>query len=167
MKNKVVYYCYILFLIFTLGCAAIMEGTQQQINIQTTPNEAKVELLKDGATYATSNTPCTLMLHKGGIQSLKFTKDGYQPMIFPLSDHVEGWFWANCLLGGIIGMAIDAGTGAMWEYEPAFVNVSLSKMAKVDKKVNTSIKVTVEMYNKEKQLLTTFSDYLIPNNSTI
>ena len=44
-----------------------------------------------------------------------------------LTQGINGWFWANLLFGGVVGMVIDGVDGAMHKLEPAIVSISLQK----------------------------------------
>lgn len=56
-------------------------------------------------------------------------KDGYEPQIVPLSKDIQtagaAGFAGNILLGGIIGMGVDAATGAATDHKPNPVIVTL------------------------------------------
>jgi hypothetical protein len=65
------------------------------------------------------------MLPKKSDQTLEFKKDGYQTISMPLTTHLDGWFWGNIVLGGLIGSTTDGITGAVHEYEPSQYFVTL------------------------------------------
>ncbi|MBS1603308.1 MAG: hypothetical protein JST42_11615, partial [Bacteroidetes bacterium] len=49
--------------------------------------------------------------------TVKFELEGYSPVEMPLECKVNGWYWGNILLGGVIGMLIiDPATGAMYKF---------------------------------------------------
>src|SRR5712691_843656 len=49
-----------------------------------------------------------------------------------IKEEVAGMVWGNILLGGLIGLAVDAGTGKMWKYSPV-ANVVLYEKDKQPK----------------------------------
>jgi hypothetical protein len=63
---------------------------------------------------------------------LNFSKDGYSPATFPLQSHVRGGIVvADVLLTGLIGVIIDAATGAWSKLSPESATVSLTKLGMV------------------------------------
>ncbi|MDO4221137.1 MAG: hypothetical protein Q4C88_03335 [Akkermansia sp.] len=40
---------------------------------------------------------------------------------------VSGWVWGNVFFGGLIGLAIDAGTGNLHNIEPEHIQANLTK----------------------------------------
>ncbi|MDA8868601.1 hypothetical protein N9H91_02170 [Pseudomonadales bacterium] len=65
-------------------------------------------------------------------------KVGFSPKEYTLNSSVDGWYFGNLLLGGLIGMLIvDPITGAMYNL-PARVDVSLdSQSVSIDSGVLT------------------------------
>ena len=54
--------------------------------------------------------------------------DGYDDKIVPISCELNGWYWGNILLGGLIGMlVVDPSTGAMFKLETNFISSTLTK----------------------------------------
>lgn len=61
-----------------------------------------------------------------GGKELKATKEGYTPRNYYLGTKIQGWFWGNLALGGVLGMGIDAATGKMKKYKDSVVDLTLS-----------------------------------------
>jgi hypothetical protein len=65
--------------------------------------------------------------------SITFQKEGYEPQIVPLSRDIPGsgaaGFAGNLLLGGVIGMGVDAATGAATDHKPNPVIVTMQPSA--------------------------------------
>ena len=110
----------------TTGCATVTRGTTQEISVDSTPQGAMVET--SGATYT---TPAAIKLKRNIGHKLNFTKVGYEPASAVVTPAINGGGAAgmagNILLGGIIGAAVDAGSGAMYDLEPGRVPVALEK----------------------------------------
>lgn len=51
---------------------------------------------------------------------------GYQPYEATLTRGVSGWVWGNIVFGGLIGLAVDAIDGGMYNLTPEQVSASLS-----------------------------------------
>ena len=55
-----------------------------------------------------------------------YTKNGYETKTVPVEFKLDGWYFGNILLGGLIGMLIiDPATGAMYKLETEFLNETL------------------------------------------
>jgi hypothetical protein len=64
---------------------------------------------------------------------IKFEHDGFEPQEIPVKTGIAGTgaagFAGNVLLGGIVGMAADAATGATLEHVPNPVHADLQPVA--------------------------------------
>ncbi|MBL4757522.1 MAG: hypothetical protein JKY32_07760 [Rhizobiales bacterium] len=109
----------------TVACASISEGTTQNITFYTTPQGASCTILRQGETLAViSSTPQTVNISKSRHDiTLTCNKDGFQTAVHQLPSNLEEMTFGNLLLGGVIGIAIDAGSGAMNKYK---TNVTLT-----------------------------------------
>jgi hypothetical protein len=96
------------------GCATIMHGTSQDIGFQSTPTNAKVTV--DGLPMG--NTPVVAKLSRKDNHIVKMNLDGYQPFEATLTRSTSGWVWGNIVFGGLIGLAVDAMTGGLYNLSP-------------------------------------------------
>jgi hypothetical protein len=99
------------------GCASFVEGTTQSIAITTAPVDgAKCTLISsEGAYYVT--TPGNAIVHKTKTDlDVSCTKDGFLDAYAKISPHFNGTTVGNVLVGGLIGIAVDASTGANYNY---------------------------------------------------
>lgn len=103
----------------TSGCASITQGTDQQVSIATDPAGARCELTRDGEMIAVADpTPEIVTVGKSRKDiRVACNKAGYQETTGILSSDVAGMTFGNLLAGGVVGLAVDAGTGAMNKYE--------------------------------------------------
>ena len=104
------------------SCATIINGTSQQVNITSTPIEAKVII--DGEELG--KTPFIADLKRKDNHIVKIELDGYKTEVITLNGKTSGWFFGNCLLGGVIGMAVDAITGGMYKLQPEEIKKTLN-----------------------------------------
>ena len=96
------------------GCATITSGTDQSIQVDSTPAKALVKL--NGATFG--NTPTQINLaRKTKTATVEIQLAGFETHKIELDRKVNGWVWGNVAFGGLIGLAIDATTGAMYSYK--------------------------------------------------
>ena len=103
------------------GCATLIGGTSQEMSFTTTPPEATVSI----AGRTLGKTPMTVQIKKDSGDAVTFEKDGYKPVTMHLESGIEGWFWANLALGGLIGTTVDVASGAIHEYEQSSYIVTM------------------------------------------
>jgi uncharacterized protein YceK len=109
------------------GCASILSGTEQEINLVTPQYEdAKCRISNDQGEWLVDSTPTTIKVKRSKQQLLATCeKDdliGETAVLSTFNNRVIG----NVLLGGLIGLAVDYGTDAAYEY-PDVVSVDLLK----------------------------------------
>lgn len=103
------------------SCASIIEGSTDQINIVTVPPaNASCTLTNGRGSFSTfTPTPATV---KKSISDLNVqcvdAASGAKGQSTVVSD-IEAWDFGNILIGGLIGMGIDWGTGAAYDYPPS------------------------------------------------
>lgn len=101
------------------GCATIVSGSQQSLFIDTPDVEgAKCNLSdsKGGAWYL-GNTPGSINVVKGnGPMNIVCKKDGYKTATISLEEDIAGATLGNVILGGGVGILVDAASGAAQKY---------------------------------------------------
>jgi hypothetical protein len=108
----------------------VFNGSRQNISVTSSPDVAKVTT---SPVTADQNTPTTLNLERKNDYTLTFSKEGYSSATAQVSHHVRGGIVVlDVLLGGLIGVVVDAATGAWNKLSPETVNVSLTKTAAID-----------------------------------
>lgn len=65
------------------------------------------------------NTPLTTQLKRESGQTVTFAKAGYKPVSMKLDTDINGWFWGNIAIGGLLGSSTDGVTGAIHKYSPS------------------------------------------------
>jgi hypothetical protein len=115
-----------------LGCASVTRGTTENISIASTPAGATAEISGLDNPMACV-TPCVVQAKRNADITVTFNKEGYEPQIVPLIKEVPGagvaGFAGNVLLGGLVGMGVDAVTGAAQDHKPNPVIVTLQPLA--------------------------------------
>ena len=111
------------------GCGALFNGSRQSIQVQSSPAGTKVTTAPETGEYT---TPTTLNLERKNSYTLKFEKDGYSPATFQIQHHTSGGIVVlDVLFTGLIGVIVDASTGAWNALSPESATVSLTKIAAV------------------------------------
>ena len=103
------------------GCATIMHGTSQQIGISSNPTGAKVTV--DNMSTGTTSTFANLS--RGSNHVVKIEMPGYMPSEMTITGKASGWVWGNILFGGLIGLAIDAASGGLYDLTPEQLHAEL------------------------------------------
>ncbi len=111
-----------------VGCASVTRGTTENISISSTPAGAMAEL--SGLDNPTSCvTPCVVVAKRSADITVTVTKEGFETQVIPLTKEIPGsgaaGFAGNILAGGLIGMGVDAATGAAQDHKPNPVIVTL------------------------------------------
>jgi len=108
----------------TSACATVTKGTDDTVSFASEPPGAAVSFKEVTGRINQSGctTPCTLELNRKYTYSVEMTKEGYQTWVGQLDPKMSGdgaaGMAGNILIGGVIGAAIDASTGAMNDLKP-------------------------------------------------
>lgn len=105
------------------ACASIMHGTSQDIGISSSPTGASVTV--DNSTKA--QTPFVAKLSRKDNHIIRVAADGYAPADLTLTRSTSGWVWGNVMFGGIIGLAVDAMTGGLYNLTPDQLSTTLAR----------------------------------------
>lgn len=100
------------------GCATIVKGTTQSIAV-TTPGvpDAECTLSSSGIGTKVVTTPATLTVEKSSDHiTVVCRKECYQDGTGIIASHTESMAAGNVLAGGVIGLGVDAVSGAMNRY---------------------------------------------------
>ena len=114
------------------GCASVTRGTTENISISSTPSGAEAAI--SGLDVPTACvTPCAIVAKRNADISITFQKEGFEPQVVQLTKDVPATgaagFAGNLLAGGLIGMGVDAVTGAATDHKPNPVIVTLAPVA--------------------------------------
>jgi hypothetical protein len=114
------------------GCASVTRGTTENISIVSTPSGAEATI--SGLDVPTACvTPCAVVVKRNADISVAFQKEGYEPQVVQLTKEIPATgaagFAGNVLLGGLVGMGVDAVTGAATDHKPNPVAVTLEPVA--------------------------------------
>ena len=111
---------------FGSGCASIMEGSDQVININTTGCEDSGVVVctvrnSDGSSVITAPASTSVEKTRGALTIDCSSKDKLATGSLTVESGYEAMNAGNILLGGVSGLGVDAATGAMWKYPSAVV----------------------------------------------
>lgn len=109
------------------ACGTILGGSAQEINVSSNPGAATVEFDRVNRTVT---TPAEVELKRKESYQLTFSREGYTTETTVVESNLRvGILVLDILFTGLIGVAIDAGTGAWNALSPENVSVSLKKQS--------------------------------------
>ena len=139
MKNTFLKLALLAILLPTLcsSCATIFGHSTYPVSVNSTPSGATVSItdkkgkeVYKGASPAIVNLKSSAGFFAKAEYQVKISSTGYAEQIIPVNFNLNGWYFGNILIGGLIGMlVIDPATGAMWKLETPPLNIILSKSA--------------------------------------
>jgi hypothetical protein len=103
------------------GCATLVKGSTQTITVNTEPAGAICTLARDGKTLAIINpTPGSIPVEKAsGPISVLCRRSGFEDAAGTLASEFQSMTFGNILFGGLIGIVVDAASGAANQYPDA------------------------------------------------
>lgn len=161
-----------LALILISGCASIVSKSKYPVSITTEPTAAKIEIKdQDGVLRFAGTSPATAVLDAGqgyftrARYTVTASKEGFNTSTYPLQNSIDGWYWGNILIGGLIGLLIvDPITGAMFQIDTPVANMSLApataqvsmegdRIRKLQDLRNSGVLTEAEYQSKKKAIL--------------
>lgn len=138
------------------GCSSIVSKSHYPVSINSTPDGAKYVITnRDGHKVDSGVTPATVTMKsssgyfKGETYTILMEKDGFELKTYVLTSTIDGWYWGNILLGGLVGMLIvDPATGAMYNL-PDRADVSLDMLAESSSSQDTVAIATIDSLTAE------------------
>jgi uncharacterized protein YceK len=97
------------------GCSTIVKGTEQQVSVNTpgAPG-ALCQLQSPAIGIRTVQTPANIVLPKSRHNvAVSCSAQCYSPGVGTLGSHTEVMTAGNVIFGGIVGLGVDAASGAM------------------------------------------------------
>ncbi|MBF9231774.1 translation initiation factor 2 [Microvirga alba] len=122
--------CTMILASLSLGaCATVTRGTTAQVTFTSEPPAA----MRTSTGLTCPTTPCTLEIGRKAEFVATFSQPGYHSQDVAVQTRVAGGgaagFAGNVLVGGLVGMAVDASTGSTLEHYPNPVHASLVPLA--------------------------------------
>jgi hypothetical protein len=99
-----------------------MAGGPDRIPVNSNPPGAAV--LVDGVQVGVTPTVVTLD-REHGHGNIRIEMPGFAPVIIQRDKEINGWFWANLCLGGLVGMVVDLVTGDVKRFDDTPIGVGL------------------------------------------
>jgi hypothetical protein len=111
--------------VFLSSCASIVSKTNWPVSIDSNPEGVHVSITnRRGVEVFTGKTPVVTKLKSGSgyfskeSYTVVMTYKGIEKRTINLECSINGWYFGNLFLGGLIGMLIvDPATGAMYRLD--------------------------------------------------
>lgn len=102
------------------GCATLTTSSSQTVTMTTEPPGAACTFKRDGQVIGVVNpTPGSLSVSKSHTAiDVSCVKEGFVDATGSVGSKFQAMTFGNILFGGIIGIVVDAASGATAEYEP-------------------------------------------------
>lgn len=123
MKKVVSVFLLFSFIFLISSCATLFKGTTEEVNFSSDPQRAEVWVngIKMG------ETPVALKLECKKTYTIEFKKEGFEARTYTINNHVgAGWIILD-VLAGLVGVIVDAATGAWYSLDQKNVNAVLKK----------------------------------------
>lgn len=108
--------------IVSSGCATILDGSSQPVNIDSSPHGARIYV--NGIEVGT--TPLSMLMKRSKSTMILAKKNGYEDQQVALQTKINNTFWGNILTGGPFGSTTDYASDAMVEYSPNMYHITLN-----------------------------------------
>lgn len=108
------------------GCASVTRGVNEDVVIIYEPADAAIST---SLNHTCSSSPCTIQVARKKAFQVTGSKTGYHSQTVQVNTKVSGGgaagFAGNVIVGGVIGMGVDAATGATLNHTPNPVVIKL------------------------------------------
>ena len=117
----------LLSLLLLPACATIVNGSTQAVAVNSSPTGSSCTVDRTGARLGMiPATPGSLILQRNSNELLvTCTKEGYTTAAKTIPASFNGTTFGNLLFGGIVGIVVDASSGANHSY-PDAINVEMA-----------------------------------------
>lgn len=111
-----------LLILAVTGCATIMAGGPDHVPVATNPPGATVFV----DNVPVGQTPMMLALDRQRASGLiRIEAPGFAPVVIVRNKTINGWFWANLCIGGVIGIVVDLVTGDVKAFDDTPISIGL------------------------------------------
>ena len=121
MKTKVL--ALALACLYLSSCATLFKGTSENVAFNSNPDRAEVWI--NGTKRG--ETPLAIKLVSKETYTIEFRKEGYKSRAYTINNKVgAGWVILD-VLAGLVGVIVDAATGAWYSLDQKNIDAILEK----------------------------------------
>jgi hypothetical protein len=117
------------------GCASIISGRYADVSVASNPVGAHVAILDEAnQEVASFRSPGVARLRRNRkfLMPARYTatieSPGYETAKVPIRSTANPWVFANIVLGGVAGLAVDGATGAAYRPSPSKIQQDLAPL---------------------------------------
>jgi len=118
-------------LVALTGCATVVRGTKEQVTITSSPKSATITT---SIGHRCEGSPCTIKVPRKTEFTAYAKKPGYRPGSIFIGTTVKGkgalGLAGNVLVGGVVGVGVDAVSGAALDHYPNPAHIRLEPMSR-------------------------------------
>jgi hypothetical protein len=117
------------------GCASIVTGHNQPISVETRykgtmVKNAHCKLNNDKGTWFVTTPGSVTVSRSYGDLHVRCERDPLEPGLITVKSTTKTMAFGNILFGGIVGAAVDVGSGAAYDY-PSLITVEMGSASLV------------------------------------
>jgi len=117
--------------VYLAGCASIVNGQNQPVSVETrneagTVAGANCKLSNNKGTWYITTPGSTTVQRSYEDLAVQCTKEAHEPGLASVKSGTKAMAFGNIIFGGVIGAAVDVGTGAAYDY-PSLITVLMGK----------------------------------------
>jgi PEGA domain-containing protein len=125
--------------LLTTGCGTFVNGIHQDLTVTSSPGGSEVSI--DGVPLGTTPVVASVTRLFGHV--VKVERPGYYPIEASVVPVASTWEWGNLISWGLIGFAVDAWTGGMYELSREIIHADFpSKPSASTKSVSEAPKAS-------------------------
>ena len=114
-----------------VGCASIVNGQNQSVSVETIHKSsplsgAMCKLTNNKGTWFVTTPGSTTVQRSFEDLSVKCEKESIEPGLISVKSSTKAMVAGNIIFGGIIGIGVDAATGAAYDY-PTLITVVMAE----------------------------------------
>lgn len=126
----------LLVMLVCSGCASITGSKNQPVSVQASHNgkildNADCTLVNDKGTWFVKAPGSTVVQKSGQDLVVTCNRDGLPQGVATYASSANGGVWGNILFGGLIGFAVDASSGAAFDY-PTSMGVQMGQVIRLE-----------------------------------
>ncbi|MBN2227277.1 MAG: hypothetical protein JW763_07910 [candidate division Zixibacteria bacterium] len=138
----------LILLVALTGCGTLFNGSLEAVKVDANPYNTKVTTQPESGDH---KTPTILRLERKNSYLLTFSRNGYESKQVLITRKADvGIVILDVLFTGLIGVIVDATTGAWYNLDPTFISVTLDRKSNTDVIGPDSILVTIKTNDIDK-----------------
>ena len=124
LVRYVSFLCAVIPVVTCTGCATMIRGTSERLEVTSDPNGATVRLSNGN----TGLTPCSFTVKRKHPIKVEYRKEGFVPCMVQVAPSASGGATMATFLGGLPGLLVDNSTGASYSLLPNPCHVKLEQL---------------------------------------